>query len=432
MLSLHFYVDKPNELKSVVMISMSFKGQRLKSSSKISIDNSRNNEICSRLWNNRKERFKSSVLGAIDYNYKLDNLQLKINKLYIKSMKLDPVDQKKFIKENLKLLIDTGQKSILKNLQLSSDESSVIVHFEDMINRRAAGFELNARNGMPFGDSVVKTYKTTFNHLKGFESQHGTPLEFDDIDELFYQDFVNYLLSKGLTNNSVGKMIKIIKVFMRRAVKNELCDNIKFLDFKVWDKVVSSFALDLDEIKAISDLDLSENKNLDISRDLFIVECFTCLRFEDLMSLSPANIDLKKMIISITTHKTKKTVIIPILPFIKPILEKYNLDLPVLSIQNYNLNLKIIGQKAGLDNKVEVIKYYGNKRQEKYYPKYKLLSSTVARRSYITNCFRQGIPAQMTMKTTGHVKLENFMRYEKLVRDEGAERVRKGFEDFEL
>jgi len=38
----------------------------------------------------------------------------------------------------------------------------------------------------------------------------------------------------------------------------------------------------------------------------------------------------------------------------------------------------------------------------------------------------------MIMQTTGHVKLENFLRYEKMVKTEGAERVRETFKDVEF
>ncbi len=430
MISLHFYLDKPNETKSSIVLSASFRGQRFKLSTKISIDNTSKNEICSKLWNPKNQRLKKSAIGSLEYNFKLDNLQARINALYIKSLKMNPKEQKKFLINQIKILLNPENGGL--NNEINSDNMSLTEHFEDMINKRKAGMEISIQTGLPFGTEVNKAYQTTLNHIREFEIEQGLKLDFEDIDEVFYQDFIKFLLKKELANNTIGKHVKNLKVFMRRAVKKELTDNIKFLDYKVIDEDINSFALDMDELKKIKDLDLSSNEKLAKARDLFLIESFTCLRYKDLFNLSLEHIDLKNQTITVLVRKTKKYAVIPILPFIKTIFEKYNYKLPKMVIHTYNKLIKIIAKMAGLDDMIEIVRYSGNRRRESRYPKYQLITSTTARYSYITNCIRNNLPAQMIMQTTGHVKLENFLRYEKMVKTEGAERVRDAFKDVEF
>jgi integrase len=56
----------------------------------------------------------------------------------------------------------------------------------------------------------------------------------------------------------------------------------------------------------------------------------------------------------------------------------------------------------------------GGVRKEKTYPKYKLVTSHTARRSFATNAFKQGVPSLAIMQITGHRTETSFMRYIKI------------------
>src|SRR5690606_7026043 len=119
-------------------------------------------------------------------------------------------------------------------------------------------------------------------------------------------------------------------------------------EFKALKEDVHNIYLNEDELKKIIALDYNENKKLDRARDLFIIGCYTGLRFSDFSTLTPDNIS--KDLIKIKTQKTGVDVVIPILPEVKKILEKYNGKLPkAYCNQKMNEYLKLVAQKAKLN-----------------------------------------------------------------------------------
>ncbi|SPU30906.1 integrase [Bacteroides thetaiotaomicron] len=82
------------------------------------------------------------------------------------------------------------------------------------------------------------------------------------------------------------------------------------------------------ELAAIYELDLSDDKQLEEIRDVFITGCFTGLRYSDLSTLSPEHIDLDNENINLKQRKVHKAVVIPMIDYVPEILKKYNYDLP--------------------------------------------------------------------------------------------------------
>lgn len=54
-------------------------------------------------------------------------------------------------------------------------------------------------------------------------------------------------------------------------------------------------------------------------------------------------------------------------------------------------------------------------------PKYKLISSHTARRSFATNAYKAGVPTIAIMKITGHTKESTFLKYIRVSAEENAE-----------
>ena len=76
------------------------------------------------------------------------------------------------------------------------------------------------------------------------------------------------------------------------------------------------------EINAINKLNLSNEKDRERIRDLFIIGCYTGLRYSDLCSIKPANI--KGDFIHLRQGKTMNHVVIPLNSIAKKIIWKYN------------------------------------------------------------------------------------------------------------
>ena len=76
--------------------------------------------------------------------------------------------------------------------------------------------------------------------------------------------------------------------------------------------------------------------------------------------------------------------------------------LPVISNQRMNDYLKELCELAGIDSPVHITYYRGQQRIDETRPKYELMGTHAARRTFICNAILLGIPANVIMKWTGH------------------------------
>jgi len=67
----------------------------------------------------------------------------------------------------------------------------------------------------------------------------------------------------------------------------------------------------------------------------------------------------------------------------------------------------------------------GGKAFEETCPKWQLISSHTARRSFATNAYERGTPAISLMQITGHRTEKSFLKYIKTSKKKHAEIVRK-------
>ena len=111
--------------------------------------------------------------------------------------------------------------------------------------------------------------------------------------------------------------------------------------------------------------------------------------------------------------KTGEKISIPVPHEAVFLLKKYKFECPtmnkgkLISVQKFNDYLKEAAELAGLDA-IEDIRSNGSVEK---LPKYSLIKSHTARRSFATNLYLDGVPVQNIMAITGHRKEETFMLY---------------------
>lgn len=64
---------------------------------------------------------------------------------------------------------------------------------------------------------------------------------------------------------------------------------------------------------------------------------------------------------------------------------------------------------------VRVVYFQGEMRKEKILPKYALLTTHVARRTFVVTALLLGIPAEVIMRWTGHSDFDAMKPYVKIV-----------------
>ncbi|MDO9580464.1 MAG: hypothetical protein Q7J06_07845 [Bacteroidales bacterium] len=85
-----------------------------------------------------------------------------------------------------------------------------------------------------------------------------------------------------------------------------------------------------------------------------------------------------------------------------------------------NQYLKVIGELAGLSNKISITRTKGGKKTKTAIPKYMLIHTHSCRKSFATNAFLAGVPTLAIMKITGHTTENQFLKYVKISEEENA------------
>jgi len=167
------------------------------------------------------------------------------------------------------------------------------------------------------------------------------------------------------------------------------------------------------ELNVLKKLDLSKNIRLERVRDLFLVGCYTGLRFSDWHKVNKQNIlsEGNGQLLGIVTQKTKVEVYIPGLPELMEILEKYDYKLPSISGQKFNDYIKEVVEIALPDSNVKITQSIAGKTDTKVVPKHTVTTSHCARRSFATNFFEMGIPVSILIQITGHSTEKQFFEY---------------------
>lgn len=295
---------------------------------------------------------------------------------------------------------------------------------------------VNERTGKTIAAVTLVSHKETSDKLKQFaeSSRKYQNLDFDKIDLDFYGDFVDWLNEKGFARNTIGRHIKTLKAFLNEATERGINKNLAYKSrrFKVPSEETDAIYLSVEELNRLYRLDLSDNPRLERVRDSLIVGCWTGLRFGDLSRISPQDFgeDVDGKYIEIETRKTGGVVVIPVHPMVDSIRKRYigkTLNgLPrAISLGKMNDYLKELGKLAKIDEPVSMTRTEGGKKITRTRPKYELMSSHAARRSFATNQYLAGVPTYDIMQITGHRTERVFFRYIKMRPREAANKIRK-------
>jgi len=295
---------------------------------------------------------------------------------------------------------------------------------------------LNPLSGKPYSLNTIKTYNQCLNSLTNYCKSKNYNLDFDDINVEFHNSYYTYLTNLNLFPNTIGKRIVIIKTIMNEAFERGLTNNTAYKSkrFTTPREEVSNIYLTIEELTDLCKLDFSQEKRFDIVRDLFLLGCYTGLRFSDFSKIQTEYIDEKEQIIELHTRKTNQIVTIPILPQTKEILAKYKVENQFVipkckSNQKFNQDLKIVAKKLEcLHIEINKTTYIKGKKTQIQIPKWQLVTTHTARRSFASNMIKLGFSTQSIMQITGHKTESSFQKYVKITSKENAIKMREEFE----
>jgi len=274
---------------------------------------------------------------------------------------------------------------------------------------------------------TLKNYNRTENFLKRFNDEK-YPINFDNIDMVFYNDFVEWAESQNLSLNYIGAHINTLKTFLNNATYDKVNTNLEYKNprFETLKEKADNIYLTLDELNKIYHKDFDHLPNLDRARDLFLIGAYTGLRVSDFNYLRPENIFTHngKQFLKKVTKKTGKEVIIPLRPEVKAILKKYGNRPPErMPDQKINKYIKDVCENAEIDDIIYIEKTKGGKKMRLKKFKYDLVKTHTARRSFCTNAYLSGMNTLDIMQISGHTNEKTFLNYIKADAQQKADKI---------
>lgn len=355
----------------------------------------------------------------------LTNLKNFLNNLekdfddYFKNLKVGEKPNKEDLVNHLDSIYK--KKDIIKKKQINLNE-----FIDRFIKEIESGKRLIPKKAERYKLGTIKNFKGFQVQFNKYQKEHRQVLDFEDITMEFYDSFVGFFNSNNYSPNTIGRHIKNLKTICRYAREEKLHHNLE-IDRKSFTSMkvdTDEIYLNENEIKALYDLDLSDNKDYELARDIFLVGCYIAQRFSDYSRIKPHFIKTTakgSKVICLTQVKTGVKVTIPVKYELDIILAKYDYNLPKIHEQILNKNIKEVGKKAKIDELVDVEMIRGGLLIKNTIPKYNLIKTHTARRSGATNMFRAGIPSLKIMKITGHTSEANLLKYIKATSEETAE-----------
>jgi site-specific recombinase XerD len=234
--------------------------------------------------------------------------------------------------------------------------------------------------------------------------------------------------------NTVADMMTRFRAFILWAIDNGYTANNPFKHFTIGEIVYGTpIYISNEERNRLLETDMSDDKELELHRDIFVFQCLIGCRVSDLYKMTYRSIinDAVEYIPRKTKEDRPITVRVPLNPAAKQLISKYqdyNRDtlFPFGTEQHYNRKIKDAFKKAELDRIVTVMDQ--QTRQEVHKPLYEVASSHMARRTFIGNIYKKVKDPNLVGSLSGHKEgSKAFARYRDI--DEEMKKELIGFLD---
>ena len=319
---------------------------------------------------------------------------------------------------------DFFNSCLKQNIELNEDIIKDFLDGKEVIKQKKPHFfeafnEFIEIKKIESAERTVTGYKTVQNFLIDFQKEMEYKLSWDNIDVGFFDKLRYYSFTvKNISDNYFSKIIAVLKNFMNWSNERDYTNNITYRKFYYAEKEKEIIFLTVAELLHLANFNF-RSERLSKARDIYCFGCFTGLRISDINQLRHEQITDNTIIKKI--QKTKQLERIPLNKFALQILTKYKDNpikaLPKLSAQKLNKYIKECCKEAGINTPVSFIDYRAGKAVEITKPKYELITSHTARKTFVTNSLILGMNVKAIKEITGHKKDSTLNKYLKIVED---------------
>ncbi len=297
------------------------------------------------------------------------------------------------------------------------------------------------KNGTRIKADSIQNYKSVCLNLERFIAKEQYDWRICDASKLnkrelgseknywkkFYNSFTAFLYGKGCHDNYVGTNVKILRTFFNYLkFEKDISTGEFYKQFHVLKEDVEVLVISPDQLKfLIHDAGFNHAlpENLRHIKDVFVFGCTTGLRFSDIYLLANKNFEKNgaDWYLKVRSKKTKTYTAVKLPGYAVEIFKKHKsksnraLLFKPISLNNFNKNLKSIGELANFDAPLEQVREKRGKAAKnagKPMPFYQKMSSHMMRRTAITTLLILGMPEHLVRKISGHSQTSNsFARY---------------------
>lgn len=268
-----------------------------------------------------------------------------------------------------------------------------------------------------------KSFNTLRHHIRRLESHFNCVLLPHQVTEVFWYNFIPFLIQGGLALSSVKKVCSQLRTALDWGARHNARISPTFDLVKIPPYCRQQIALTPDEVSHIYHFDLStirrrpqHLRKLERVRDMFVLSCNLGQRFSDMIRIDKTCFD--RNIFTILQQKTGTYAKVDIERMsidrntTYAILEKYGYRAPLTTdISCYDKYLKELLQHVGFKELIKRETKVNGHIEVSYEPKWKLVGSHTARRTFATNNIIRGLRTSEIRRATGHKSESSFEKY---------------------
>lgn len=350
-------------------------------------------------WDKKNQLLKSTYPQANYYNKKLIKYKQNL------STRLVELDQQgvEFTAQEVLDGLNTSKKTV------NPDVASFIYDY----------IEANPDN---LTHQTLKYYKSSANKWKELYPN----LSLHKVTESHVNEFRKYLHDKDYKVNTIHNRLKVIKKIFKHAKSKGLIDNDPTVDIKNKREDGERVFLTMDELSLLENYK-PKNKTEEVSRDIFLFECYTGLRISDICTLKKeevleenGSLRLRKKL-----GKTKEYLSMKLSKKATSLFNKYVIEsdnefvFPLLKTQQgtikYNEYSAISSRTALINKTLKLIaKEVGIQKN---------ISTHIGRHTFSVNSITMGGDIYVLSKILGHTSIKTTEIYAKVVDDKKDELI---------
>ncbi len=325
-------------------------------------------------------------------------------------------------------LVDrTDKKKLLPGKLTPAPKDTLIGFIDQFVQDCESGVRLSPKR-QKLKPSSISSYKTTQALLVKFQNHTKTVIQLKDFSQSVIDKFSDFMIiDEEFAMNTHAKSMMDLLQIIKYAVKHKKIPAAKMIEFEFDTRreETDSIYLTEDEILQLLDIHEFDEPEHEQIRDVFVLGCFTGMRFSDYSKIDTSAIRNNRL--EFVQKKTGAKATIPIHPVVNAILKKYDNTLPKVPPNNeFNRIIKLVGEKLPCLH-VPFTKQVTYKREltEFVAMKYLFLQTHTARRSFCSNEYLKGTDPMIIMSISGHKSHKSFMRYIKVSGEQFADKLEK-------